>query len=109
MVLIFQHPKPLEFLARNGYVYTFRTRLHKEGKDWVTDRRGGRKLFDCLILKVEEYNYNGGDPVRSLRDFLEPFVHSSGFDRPSEWVLAVMLLNRGKYPRRGVLYHVRRL
>ena len=76
MVIIFQSEKPRRFLLKNGVVFTFR--LHRRepvGRDWMTDKRGGRKIAD---VEVEEVGY-----FNSLD--LDPYVAYSGFSSVEEW------------------------
>jgi len=76
MVIIFQNEKPRRFLLENGVVFTFR--LHRRepvDRDWMTNKRGGRKIVDVYVEEVGYFN--------SLD--LEPYVAYSGFNSVEEW------------------------
>ena len=96
MVIIFQSRKALNFLLENGFVYTFRARQRKTGRDWVTDRRGGWKLANVYIQLI------GSMGVESL----ETFEECSGFNSVKEWIDEIKRLNKGKLPHVGFLYLV---
>ena len=78
MVIIFSSHKARQHLLTTGQVYTVRTKKRKEepfkpSKDWLTDRRGGRKIADVLV----EYWL----PIKreSLELLLQRYVKKSGF------------------------------
>lgn len=97
MVMIFEGEKARNFLLRNGAVYTFRVKRRKKvGKDWITDRRGGRKIAEVLIEEVGEFAPTG----------LTPYVGLSGFNSLEEWTAEIRRLNDGKLPEKGWLYMV---
>ena len=96
MVIIFKSRKALKQLLENGFVYTFRAKQRKTGRDWVTDRYGGRKIADVYVQLVA----SGG--VESL----EGFEEGSGFGSLSEWLEEIKRLNKGRLPKRGFLYLV---
>jgi len=81
MVMIFQSDRVRKFLLEKGYVYTVRRRRHIEfGRDWATDRRGGRKIADISVTKFDVI------PRQGLLKCLEPLVPDSGFNTVTEWV-----------------------
>lgn len=90
MVMIFQSEKPRQHLLEKGFVLTFR-KLHmsgrKLGKDWITDKRCGKKIADVLVFS--EYA-----TVKPTREMLAPYVNYSGFDSVDEWIEEIERLNR---------------
>jgi len=110
MVMIFMSEKALNFLLQNGYVYTFRTKKRKLRNvydapgmsfpcdtDWVTDRRGGKKICDVHIFYIRE--------VVDFK-FRESEIKASGFKTRDEWIEEIKKLNRGKLPKKGYMYLV---
>jgi len=105
MVIVFSSSKPRKHLLENGQVYTVRTKKRKEkmfkpSKDWLTDRRGGRKIADVLV----EYWL----PVRreELELLLQRYVKKSGFLTVNEWIQEIKRLAKGKLPPVLHLYRV---
>jgi len=97
MVMIFQSEKARSFLLENGFVYTFRVHRRKHtGKDWMTGKRGGRKIADVFIQEVGCFR-----PT-----WLMPYTEYSGFDSYEEWQTEIVKLNKGVYPCKGWLYKV---
>jgi len=97
MVMIFQSEKARRFLLEKGFVFTFRAhRRKKVGRDWITARRGGRKIADVEVK--EEGIFNPSE--------LKPYVRHSGFKSISEWIEEIRRLNGGKLPAIGWLYKV---
>lgn len=98
MVMIFQSNKARGFLLRTGFVYTFRTKKRKEmGRDWINEKRGGKKIANVFILKIKEINDI---------DDLERYVPQTGFDSLKEWKDEITNMNGGKLPDSGYLYLV---
>lgn len=99
MVMIFEEPKALGQLMQKGMVLTFRTEEHehKLGKDWATDRRGGKKLCDVNVASVivdpNMHQWNKLEEALVTVDDLRPFVSLSGFGTWSEWVEAIKRRN----------------
>lgn len=81
MVIIFAHPKVRQYLLEHLLVYTMRTHTHKEGKDWATDKRGGKKIADVVITEIK-------DPSSAM-----DYVALSGFSNILEWEEAFLELN----------------
>lgn len=96
MVMIFQSEKALRFLLEKGYVYTFRVKPHKDGRDWITNKRGGRKIADVVI--------DCWDRVYDLKE-LKFYVDKSGFASYEEWLKEILRLN-GFLPKEGWLFRV---
>ena len=98
MVIIFQSEKPRRFLLENGIVFTFR--VHRRlmmGKDWITDKRGGRKIANVIV--ETEGAFSPAD--------LGTYVTYSGFDSLEEWHEEIKrILNWNKLPLEGWLYKV---
>ena len=86
MVMIFQSKKALEFLLKNGFVYTLRLKRKRTGRDWITDRRGGKKIADVNIEFVSVIRAN------NIND-LEKYVPYSGFKSLDEWLIEAFKLN----------------
>lgn len=108
MVLIFKSSKALSRLLNHGCVYTLRAKKRKEGKDWVTNKRGGKKLADVFVKYVGEVRIKESGSIvlteRGVR-LLEEFVRRSGFWSEDEWLNEVRKLN-GTLPDRTHLYFV---
>ncbi len=98
MVIIFQNEKVRNFLIKHGEVVTFRAKKRKQvGYDWMTDKRGGKKLYNVEIDYIGEVN--------PTTDLDEADIKWSGFDTLKEWWDAIRELNKGWLPL-GHLYHV---
>jgi len=96
MVMIFVDPKPRNFLLNEGLVYTFRVKRRKKlGNDWLTDKRGGRKIANIIVLEMLEIQ----------PEDLSSFVGWSGFSTLEEWHEAIKRIN-GFIPSKGWLYLV---
>ena len=96
MVMVFRSRRALNHLLQHGVAFTFRPRRRRKvGRDWVTDRRGGRKMADVVV--EEEGEFAPGD--------LELYVEYSGFSALQEWVDEIRRLN-GRVPAKGWLYRV---
>ena len=98
MVMLFMNEHVRSQLLQHGEVVTFRRRRHREGGDWATDRRCGKKIcsieveFLCEVNKVED---------------LAPYVEKSGFPHLWDWVAAIRkFIDEDKF--RGYLYHVKK-
>ena len=87
MVIIFQNYKARKQLVHNGEVFTFRTKPHKLGKDWITDMRCGKKICDVEVVQCFKINNS---------DELKPFVNASGFETLTQWIDAIYLLHKYK-------------
>jgi len=88
MVMLFKSRKALDFLLKHGEVVTFRLHERKTGKDWITDRRGGKKIADVevvLLEKVRKPSYRA--------TYFQKYVHKSGFDNVKEWWDEIVKLN----------------
>jgi hypothetical protein len=99
MVMIFMVPEARQQLLEKGIVYTFRTKKHKEGKDWATDKRCGKKIAD-INVKLE---LNVECPYE-----LEPYADRSGFKNVEDWWQRI-LDKYGPEPTPGFLYKATRL
>lgn len=96
MVITFASDRAREFLLKNGCVYTFRlARRSGLGKDWMREKRSGRKMADVYIEEIGEFS-----PYK-----LEPYVKESGFTSLSEWITEIKKLNI-ILPSKGFLYKV---
>jgi len=98
MVMIFQSEKARRFLLQNGVVFTFRVhRRLMTGEDWITDKRGGRKIGDVQV--EEEGVFDPSD--------LSIYVAYSGFNSLEEWHEEIkQILNGHRLPSEGWLYKV---
>jgi len=105
VVWIFSVKKAREFLLENGYVYTVRGHLKKQGKGWFTDKRGGKKIGDCWALLVKTI-YDPTFEKYKLRGILANYVMHSGFDSVEEWIEEIKRVNHGKIPDTVYLYYV---
>ena len=95
--MIFQSEKARRFLLENGVVFTFRAKRRKKlGRDWISDRRGGRKIANVLV--EEEGKFKPQE--------LGLYVEYSGFSTLEEWIEEIRRLNRGKLPAEGWLYKI---
>ena len=98
MVTIFSSEKAREHLRTMGQVVTFRIKPKKiVGFDWVTDKRGGKKLFDVYI----EEERTDIAPID-----LEDYVEDSGFKNLKEWIAEIKRLHKCGEDTKGFLYRV---
>ena len=102
--MLFMEPKVLRQLLKNGAVVTFRVDEHKLGKDWISDKRGGKKLADVIVSKIV---LDKNLPSATIYD-LHPFVKLSGFQTTTEWIEAIKRRNPKSKPEEleGELYLV---
>lgn len=105
MVIIFSSPKALKQLLEKGEVYTLRTHKRKtrRKKDWVTDRRLGKKICDVEVELIA---------IIKQQSDLIPFVEKSGFEHLWDWVAEIRRLNPKDVAIQadiyaGYLYHVK--
>ncbi len=115
MVMIFAQDNVREYLLEHGLVYTFR-KHHKKtadglrprtGRDWITDKRNGKKIADIYIIPME--------PIDALNmgQVLSNYARESGFhlghgrvdDAVSEWARAIKSFNL-REPTAGWIYKV---
>ena len=95
--MIFKSEKTRRFLLQNGVVFTFRAKRRKRlGRNWITDRRGGKRI--AYILIEEEGVFKPSQ--------LHLYVDYSGFSTLEEWIKEIERLNRGRLPAEGWLYKV---
>jgi hypothetical protein len=101
MVIIFANEYAREYLLENGIVYSFRKGpVRKQlGKDWMTDKRTGKKIADVYIDAIEEIE------PEMLYEKLNRYYMQSGFYSTDEWITIISSLNKWKLPR-GWLYKV---
>ena len=102
MVMIFQSPKALKYLLEEGEVYTFRIHERKSLKkrDWIADKRGGKKISGVIIEFVT---------VISKLTALSSYVTRSGFENLTDWYNEIKRLNPRVVQTNmifGYLYHV---
>jgi hypothetical protein len=97
MVMLFMNEIVRKFLLAQGYVYTFRVKRHKLGRDWATEKRTGKKLCDITIQ--EERPILDGDE-------LQQFAHGSGFETGEEWAKAIHERNPKLKDIQGYVYLV---
>ena len=105
MVIIFNCEKPRRQLLEKGEVITFRRKERRRlGKDWMTDKRGGRKLCDVFIEQIYFI------PTKStMRGFLWGSLDKSGFDTIDEWLIEIEKINKKQELTKGWLYLVTRV
>ena len=99
MVLLFMVKEAREQLLKEGRVFTFRKKPHKTGRDWATDRRGGKKIADINIRLEKE--------VKTCAD-LKPYVEYSGFQLWSDWIRVIISRSKSKLVE-GFLYEVTKI
>lgn len=84
MVIIFSSEKARNHLLEKGFVYTFRMKRRTMlGKDWMTDRRTGKKIKDVYITEVGHYEIKN----------LQSFADQSGFNTLKSWMGEIVILN----------------
>lgn len=86
--MIFSSKKALDHLMKYGRVVTFRIRERKEGYDWITDRRGGRKIADVKVKLIDVIE----EPSNRATVFLK-YLRDSGFNSVGEWWDEIVNLN----------------
>lgn len=100
MVMIFQSEKARKQLMEKGFVFTFRYIIisddRKLGKDWITDKRCGKKIADVIVSLASR-------PIFPIPMSLIPYVFASGFDSVEEWVEEIKKYARDDY---GEIYCV---
>ena len=109
MVMIFQDEKPIKHLLTHGRVFTFRLNKRKGMRkllpeldmlfmeDWITYKRGGKKIVDVhiyLVRKVEHLIFHSAE------------IKDSGYETEKDWIDAIKRLNKGKDCAVGYLYMV---
>jgi hypothetical protein len=99
MVMIFASREAREHLLKKGHVYTFRTKRHREGRDWIADGRGRPKICNVQVELVKEVN--------GVNDLAE-FVDDSGFSHVWDWVAEIKRLNPKINNIKGYLYLVKK-
>lgn len=92
MVMIFESKKALLELLDRGIVYTFRKissdgGTRKLGKDWVTYKRGGKKLGTIIVSTQDKPMY----PIPISLSLYQPY---SGFETVEEWIAEIKRLNK---------------
>ena len=90
MVMIFQSNKALKHLMEKGYVFTFRIFKNynrKLGRNWITDKRGGKKIADVIICNATDYL------IKPIPIHLKDFVFASGFNTTTEWIEEIKRIN----------------
>jgi len=97
LVMLFVNEKACSRLLTKGSVVTFRHQHHRVGRDWFTDKRGGKKIADIDIEQIGRV-YRAQD--------LAPYLVESGFESLEDWLKAIERLTGHKYPD-GFLYRVR--
>ena len=101
MVMLFENEKSRQQLLTKGEVFTFRVKQHKEGKDWATDKRLGKKIADINVVSYGKVK---------LEDLDTPSIlELSGFANMIGWTTAIIMFNKGIAPESGYLYYVRDL
>ena len=92
MVMIFSSEKAMKELIDSGIVYTFRvTDLFTErklGKEWVTYKRGGKKVADVLISLATRH------AICPSELQLFPYAPYSGFESVEEWATEIKRVNK---------------
>lgn len=73
----FNEPKVLNFLTKNGLVYSVRKRLKKEG--WGYAKKGREILFKIIVKRTSDVDLGT----------LSHFVNESGFDNVDKWIEAI--------------------
>ena len=86
MVIIFQNEKARRHLLEEGFVVTFRKNKRKgvNLNDWMTDKRGGKKIADVKIFEMCGCDVG----------FLKSLVKWSGFRSHEEWKTEIGVLNK---------------
>lgn len=105
--IIFSSKKAFDFLVSNGEVYTLRKK-RRDGKAWLTNRRGGRKVADVVVEEVGRVVFRGREPyvmAESGEVHLSHFTPKSGFGSTDEWLRELRRLH-GKVPENLFLYRV---
>jgi len=98
MVMIFNSEKAREQLRTMGEVVTFRLKERKVlGKDWVANKRGGKKIFE-IFVDIEAKHITPCE--------LEDYVENSGFETLKEWIAEINRLHKCGEGTKGFLYYV---
>lgn len=113
MVMYFKNEAAMNFLLKNGIVYTLRRHLRKKNrnsrttKDWITSFRGHRKVADVLVTLVGHVDLELQKvcSVYSEPEPLENYVKMSGFATVKDWINAYRAY-AGKNVKNAYLYKV---
>ena len=94
--MYFKSKKALEYLLRNGFVYTLReSRRKKLGNDWIKESRKGNKIADVYIEEIGLIRFETISEKVSMKSRvveytdlsqIEPYVQHSGFSSAEEWI-----------------------
>ncbi|HDN74285.1 hypothetical protein DRP04_02650 [Archaeoglobales archaeon] len=109
--IYFKSKKALDYLLKNGSVYTIRKSRRKEGLAWVMGENR-RKIADAIVEYIGEVVLTEPDSEWWVTKGaygiakLEEFVKKSGFSSVEEWLDEVKRLNNGSLPEKMYLYHV---
>lgn len=113
MVMIFANKKVRDYLLSHGMVYTYRrynpkTKTgvrYRVGRDWATDKRGGKKIADIFITIMEPID------AKNMKQVLRKYARHSGFfgrithTAIEDWTQAIHHLNPFA-PKVGWIYKV---
>jgi hypothetical protein len=91
MVIIFMNEKARNQLLNKGVVYTLRHIRHIEGIDWMTDKRGNKKICDVRITYINDGTFN------KIVCLLRFYVSQSGFNSVEEWINIFKDMNSYSY------------
>lgn len=91
MVIIFMNEKARNQLLNKGIVYTIRHIRKIEGVDWMTDKRGGKKICNVRISYCANGNY------KELFNIAPNYINETGFDTIEEWINILMVLGKLKH------------
>lgn len=96
VVMSFQSSRALDCLLSKGFVFTFRKKWRRQGRNWINTGRGQSKICNVFVVNLGRY----------LFDNLTEFVPYSGFRDVNEWEQEIKKLNGGKFIPEGWLYLV---
>lgn len=92
MVMIFSSDKARNQLLNKGIVYTIRHFRKSIGLDWMTNRRGGKKICNIRITLIDTGRY------KELLAIAHFYVYESGFESVEEWINIYKSYRKSKCP-----------
>jgi len=85
LVIYFKNRKARNHLLKRGVVYTLRSYLRRTGRDWMTNKRGNKRVCNVEVSLIRVVSK---DSLEELREY----VPLSGFSSLEEWIRSFLEL-----------------